>query len=383
VAVIGLIPSAKRLVESVRDMGYDLSQANPCSTEDKTAKAFTESHRNEVAASVGRRSQERLVQFSESNEPWHSIPRWADFLVRFGFNWGDTEPDTRRICVISMPCESAAAGLVALGAMRRRFATDGANDSTSHYQRIERLVAKRGEEIFLRHNNYKGRFLVETKDQNGLIWVRSEATDASHLSNRNKFTRTIILPAKACDWYFDGEAPAQAAKGAELPHRALYENLVATSSTNGSNFIHSDSLICLAGRVAGESASKNIFATIRLREQDEIADLSKLLTVQDWAPRTISRVNFFNTRTSKIDRNTGLTRLVVADGDAAFLKVLDAPEFKSVDVVGVIHRAVARESLEAIGVKLSALAQWYAPENVDHNSRLPIGITMSGLRRKL
>lgn len=381
-AGIGLIPSAKQLVTSVRDVGDDLSRAILCSSEDKSAAAFTDSHRNEMSASVNRSFQERLVQFSESNEPWQPIPRWADFLINFGFNWGDTVPNTRRISVISMPCESAGAGLVALGAMRRRFAANGANDSISHYQRIERLIAKHNDEIFLRHNNYKGRFLVETKDRNGLIWVRGEAANTSRLSNRNKFTRTVILPTKACEWYFDGEAPVQAARGAELPHRALYENLVVTPSTIGSNFIHSDSWICLAGRAAGESASKNIVATIRFREQDEIADLSQLLTIQDWASRTISRVNFFNTRTSKIDRNTGLTRLVVADGDAAFLKVLDAPEFKSVDVVGVIHRTVARESLEAIGVKLSALAQWYGPENVDHNSRQPMGITISALRRK-
>jgi hypothetical protein len=382
VAGIGLIPSAKRLDKSAHDMSYGFSQAIPSSPEDKPDTAFRESDRNEVAANVDRCSRERLIQFSESSEPWRPIPRWADFLVSFGFNWGDTEPNNRRIAVISMPCDSAGAGLVTLGAMRRRFAANGANDSISHYQRIERLLAKHGDEIFLRHKNYKGRFLVETGDRNGIIWVRSEAADTSRLSNRNKFTRTIILPVKASDWHFDGEAPVQAAKGAELPYRALYENLVATPSTIGSNFFHSDSWISLAGRVAGESASRNIFATIRFREQDEIADLSQLLTIQDWASRAISRVNFFNTRTSKIDRNTGLTRLVVADGDAAFLKVLDAPEFKSADVVGVIHRAVARENLEAIGVKLSALAQWYLPENVDHNYRLPTGITISTLRRK-
>ena len=39
-----------------------------------------------------------------------------------------------------MPCESAAAGLVALGAMRRRLAVDDANDSLAHFQRIERLA---------------------------------------------------------------------------------------------------------------------------------------------------------------------------------------------------------------------------------------------------
>ena len=381
VAGIELIPSAKRLVKSSRDMNYG-SQAILCSPEDKPATAFSESHLNELTAAVERGSQERLVQFSESNEPWQAVPRWADFLISFGFNWGDTELNTRRISLISMPCESAAAGLVALGAMRRRFAVNGANDSISHYQRIEQLVAKHGEEIFLRHNNYKGRFLVETKDQKGVIWVRSEAADNTRLSNRNKLTRTIILSANACDWRFDGEAPVQAAQGAELPHRVLYENLVATSATIGSNFSHSDYCICLAGRVAGESVSKNVFAGIRFRNHDDVADLSQLLTIHDWVPRTISRMSFFNTRTAQLDRNTGLTRLVVADGDAAFLRVIDAPEFQSSDVVGVIHRAVERERLEAVGVKISELAQWYAPDNHNYIPPAPAGITTSTLTRR-
>src|SRR5579859_4319859 len=105
---MGLIPPAKRLVKSAHDMSYDFSQAIPCSPEDKPATAFREPHRNELAGTVDRGSQERLVQFSESNEPWQPVPRWADFLISFGFNWGETEPNARRISVISMPCESAA-----------------------------------------------------------------------------------------------------------------------------------------------------------------------------------------------------------------------------------------------------------------------------------
>jgi hypothetical protein len=71
----------------------------------------------------------------------------------------------------------------------------------------------------------------------------------------------------------------------------------------------------------------------------------------------------------------------VADGDAAFLKVLDSSEFSSSDVVGVIHRAVARESLEAIGFKLSSLTQWYEPED-DQGIPPPVGITVSTMRQR-
>jgi len=84
-------------------------------------------------------------------------------------------------------------------------------------------------------------------------------------------------------------------------------------------------------------------AALRFESHGHIADLGQLLTVHRWSPDTVSRVTFFNSRTSQLDRSAGATDLVVADGDLAFLKVLEAPEFRHSDVVGVIHRAVERD----------------------------------------
>ncbi len=284
-----------------------------------------------------------------------------------------------------MPCESAAAGLVALGAMRRRLTVDGASDSVSHYQRIERLATNNAVEPCLRHNKYKGRFRLEGKDRTGLIWVRSETADNSRgFSNRNKLTRIAILPTSACDWHFDGEAPVQAGGGAELPNRDFYEELTDACAPVRSNFSRSDSGICLAGRVAGASVSKTVLSEIRFQNRGDIVDLSRLLTIQHWSPGTISRVAFFNTRTAQLDRNTGLTRLVVTDGDAAFLRVLDTAEFRSSDVLGVVLRTVERERLESVGVKIAELAQWYSPDPDLQNDMppAPLGITILTLKRR-
>jgi hypothetical protein len=347
---------------------------------DHPASAFRDLHSLRPALSDGG-SHDALVQFSDSAQEWQPVPSWADFLVRFGSDWISSEPHNRRISVISMPCESAAAGLVVLGVMRRRLAVEDANDCAAHYARIEQLAAHHRPESFLRHKDYKGRFFVESKVGDGIIRVAREDNDNSRVSSKTKFKATIILHSKASDWNFEGEAPVETTEGAELPNRRIYETLLTDPAVLKGNLKRSDSWVCLAGRVAGESVSRNIFATIRFKYVDDVADLAQLLTIQDWSPRNVSRVNFFNTRIARLDRNTGLTKLVVADGDASFLKVLEAPEFKSSDVIGVIHRAVARESLEAIGVKLSSLTQWYTPDDIQ-GLRPPIGITVSTLRRK-
>jgi len=197
-------------------------------------------------------------------------------------------------------------------------------------------------------------------------------------------TGYAVLPQNACEWYFDGEAPVRAIQGAGLPDIELYKSLAIDGFVSAANLHQSDSEICLAGRITGESASRSIFEQVRFRKDSHCADLPHLLTIHHWSPGTISRVTYFNSRTNELDRNAGLTRLVVADGDGAFLRVLDREEFTSSDVVGVIHRSVERDRLDSIGFKIAELQQWYSPD-VSMSKRIPpppSGIATIFLRRK-
>jgi hypothetical protein len=322
------------------------------------------------------------MQFSEANEPWRAIPPWAEFLIHSGLTLGNPKDGDRRIIVISMPCESAAAGLLTLGAICRRLAIEGANDSNSHFQRIDRLAAKSIAGIFLRHDTQLGRFLLEGKDKDGLIWVRSEKASGSRQTKR---TRRAIFPWTAREWRFNGEAPVIAADGSGLPDRDFYREASGAGWLPvESNFNQSDSGVCLAGRVSGESVSKSIMEGTQFMCGSLTVDLARLLTIQNWSPGAISRATFFNTRTGELDRNTGMTRLVIADGDSAFLRVLEGCVFQNCDVIGVIHRVVDRDRLEAIGVKITDLGQWYAPEVSPSNGlpKPPDGITILKLKRR-
>jgi hypothetical protein len=339
--------------------------------------------RSTDAASIEGLSQPSPMRFSEADAPWQPIPSWADFLIRCGFAWADGR-DRRRISVVSMPCESAGAGLVALGAIRRRLALDDANDSLSHFQRIEKLAGRREGETFLRHHTIKGRFRLDGKDQRGLVWVRREPAGAADNSTHSGPPRVVILSSNANEWRFEREAPTQAIQGAGLPYGRFYEELIeGATAPLESNLKQSDSGICLAGRVTGESASRSVVAALRFESHGQVADLAQLLTVHRWSPDTVSRVAFFNSRTGQLDRSIGSTDFVVADGDLAFLKVLEAAEFRHSDVVGVIHRAVERDRLESVGTKLADLAQWYVPDRdmLDRVPPAPIRVTVSAQRR--
>jgi hypothetical protein len=302
------------------------------------------------------------------------VPNWARFLIGFGYTWSIFE-GVRRIVLLSMPCDSAAAGLVALGAMRQILELEGANDMSAHFQRIEAAAKGRGAQVFLRHTKWKGRFVVDAVDRNRMVWVRKE-----HSKTADRMTLT---PKDANDWRVESEGPVQAVTGGPLPFAALYTALVADSGAPlMENLQLSDSRICLAGRTAGEKQSGQILQTIRFQLDAQQADLAHMLTIHAWSPATVSRVTFYNSRTRELDRLTGRPKLVVVDGDQAFLRVVDAEEFRDADVLAVMHRVIERDRLEAVGNKMINLRQWYSPDTeLGTIAPTPNGISISVLRR--
>ena len=326
------------------------------------------------------------MRFSEADTAWQPVPSWVDYLIRCGFTWGQGR-ERRRIGVVSMPCESAGAGLLALGALRYRLTLDDANDSLSHFDRIRSLAARRDVDTILVHDRSasKKRYRLEGKDPAGWVWARRVEADSDR-STQSGPPRVAIHAGNANEWRLDREAPTETVEGDGLPYGRFYKALIAGAvAPLELNLTRSDSAICIAGRVAGEPVSRAAFGAVRFECEDQTADLAGLLTVHRWSPGTVSRVTFFNSRTGQFDRNAGSTRLVVADGDAAFLRAIDEPAFRQSDVLGVIYRVVERERLETIGTKLAELSQqWYERDGDmrHHLPPAPIGITVSVLKRR-
>jgi hypothetical protein len=320
----------------------------------------------------------QFMRFSESDLQFPGVPPWAEFLIAFGLRWGQGVAGSRRVAIVSMPCDSAGAALVALGALRFRLGLADANQLDGHFQRIQRAADAQTGDVFLRHNLDRGRFLLRGRRNDGTVYVEQ------YPSPKGGPLRKPILPELAASWTFDGEAPIQVLQGREIPHRAFYDAITDAPPIVPANLHRSDSGLCLAGRVTGETASRNTATEVRFHIGTATADLTELLTVHAWSPGMVSRTLFFNSRTRQFDRGAGATRLVVADGDQAFLKAVGAPPFQHSDVIGVIHRAVERERLEALAIKMGELRQWYDVD-ADSMNRLPApprAVTYSVLRRK-
>lgn len=319
-----------------------------------------------------------MITFSEQKSSWQEIPRWARFCMDFGYKWPHAKPRPRRIALISMPCDSPAAGLVALGAMVRDLCNPKANDVDGHYDKLLNYARqflnhcrccdmKCNPEI--KHCGYKKESTGELRSPSlrGTVEI-SDRTDFDsrqlkwiERSGRNSHCIVTRNPEYMKDYHIDGEPPCQwdddTGELLRWPYHALFDGATIISE----NLRHSYSGLCFAGRITGESASKGVCEQIRLTDGNCTYSLTQLLTIHDWSDSQISRMAYFNARTQRLDRNTATPTLVVADGDVAFLRACDHPEFQSCDVIGVIHRTMEYDRLEAVGIKMQP-SLWFAAD---------------------
>ncbi|MFZ4081794.1 MAG: hypothetical protein ACOYKN_11240 [Pirellula sp.] len=315
------------------------------------------------------------MKFSESQDPWRGVPEWASFLIDFGFAWIVQPVPNRRIAVVTMPADSAAAGLITLGAMRKCLELDDANDVDSHYRRLLDIAHARPPGVQLRFTDKRDRFKFYGFDEKGNPIVKNVTV--------TWFQTRTITRSDAMKWRVYGEAPVAVLNGQKVPHSQIYNNLVKNGGEiKPSNLSQSHSQICLAGRSVGETRTRECIANIRFQNEGCEADLSYLLTVQGWMPGTVSRVMFYNARTDEFDRQQVKPQVVIADGDASFLTVVDGSDFEHSDVIGVIHRTMERDRLEAVGTKLENLRQWYEQSALVGLPQSPRGIGISVLARR-
>ncbi len=339
---------------------------------------------------------------SEHNSGWISLPPWVDFLIKFGYGWQCPPHGPRRIALVSMPCDSAAAGLIALGAMVRDLVLPEANDVDGHYDKLLRYARQYLENCsrcdmpcdpgtkqcgYLRQATGRLRSpllphqTVVISDQTNfevgqIKWIQR--------SGHNNQALVIPFPQHAKNYHVEGDPPVIWNQPEGELSLGVYQSFFNDAHILPVNLHRSYSGLCLAGRAAGEVASRAICSSLKFAIGVGEYGLEELLTVHGWSDGSLSRVAFFNSLTGQLDRHAAQPHLVVADGDASFLKVADRHEFLQSDLVGVIHRTAERESLEAVGARLTAWRQWYDfdEEMLCGLPPVPRGVSITILRKR-
>ena len=339
------------------------------------------------------------LHFAEFDGEWQSIPEWVNFLIRFGYHWGESENSNRRIAILSMPCSSPAAGLIALGALIRDLGRLDANDMGSHNDSLL-CYARQYLDYCLKCKlkdcdpiirgcgfDSKSNGLIRSVRLKNHIYLVSEKTDFGErklvlFDKRNPSATIEPNPEYTINFYFDGQPPAVSSSGKTGLQKSAYQGLIEEAEIHLDNLRKSYSGLVLAGRAKGCRDTRDAYEGVLFCNDTESHSLAELLAVHDWTDSEVSRTAFFNVRTEDPDHTVLQPKLVVADGDASFLKSIDT--FKKSDIIGVIDKSQERDKLEAIGQKLAALKNWYQYDS-ESQERLPDpvpGISVAILKKQ-
>jgi hypothetical protein len=266
------------------------------------------------------------ILLSEGGLEWRPISRWAEFLIQFGYRWPVASSGQRRIALVSMPCDSAATGLIALGALIRDLGNSIATNVGGHYDallRFARQYIKSCRDCDMRCHpelkrcGYSREATGLVRDKNKKRYCISESTDFAHgrLAITIERGTWAVWPKRAIDLRIDGQPPLRLVRATgTLPGHA-YAAIVDGATIFPDNLRESYSGLCLAGRAAGATASQIAYASIRFRCGGIEYGLPDPLTIHGWSSSTaVSRMSFFNARTEQLDTDASLPALVIADG---------------------------------------------------------------------
>jgi hypothetical protein len=353
---------------------------------------------------------DRTLLFAEGERPRLPVRGWVQFLLDLGHAWASSNAGKRRIGLVSMPCDSPAAGLVALGALRRFLEVPAANDTSRHVERMEEArknylskckrycMNKRCEpevircglrrRILIRTHEYPTQkfHFMDRSDALG-FWVEEENDgDKKRVraadGRRGGPLRTPIFKSKLSEWFLDGEPPLQGGGGSVLPDAHLYEALADASPVIPRNLAASHSALCLAGRVMGEHATRTMLEQARFFTRGRGASVAQLLSIHSWTPETISRTCFFNKRIDQFDRWAGPPLVAVADGDATFVEIVNRDEFRGAHLIGVYDRTRDHDTLERLREQWSTLRQWYDEDHELDSLEPPRGIGLAVIKAR-
>jgi hypothetical protein len=317
------------------------------------------------------------VMYADDEEEWMPIPTWADWFLRLGYDWPD-QGKHRRLCIVSTPCDSPGAGLVALGMMRRRLEIPTANDLSSHIIALRTRLTMNSADTIVRRVNKPGRknrWRFSHQEITGTLWV-SCINDPE--------IRSPIIERRAFDWHIEGEPPVQVLEASPMvmssviPFLAKESNAILTE-----NLARTDSAICYAGRGGGERQTRETLSAVQLKHDDDSASLASLLTIDGWHAGRVSRISYYNSRTGVLDREAAPTKVVCIDGPSALQKVVADLRFSAADIVAVVPRTADSNKLEAASQYLASLSQWYTPETSASLSMesAPLGVALIVLKK--
>lgn len=342
------------------------------------------------------------MQYFELDRLYNTVPTWAAAVLDLGYRWRSGNSNSRRIGLLSMPYESEAAGLIALGALRSDLERPSANHVDTHFEILQRSYRE--------HLAPDSDRETSSGDSRWDVWKASDYTRwrfapyegdndvialelATHrpvvkrkgkrVPNPHGACTSYILRSNAIEWQLrDCPLPELPQDGTALEVSAYRDLPGCTGPIHEANLRRSyDGLVLIGHGAARESKYMQKLYKVGFASGDRRLPLGELLTLHSSEQKYIQRLRFLNERVQH-DASGHPAWLVIADGVSALLCAEKL--FPSSDIIGVCNRNAPAEAVLQLKDWLNHIVRYYRDTESSEalTGKIPAGMLLRVLQRR-
>lgn len=342
------------------------------------------------------------MQYFEVDTRYDTAPAWATAALGLGYRWRLSDSNARRIGLLSMPCESEAAGLIALGALRSDLERTTANHVDTHFDHLlracrERVAANMRREASpaelswdLRNSvdDTRWRFAAFDGERDAIVIEKAThrpfvKSKGKRIPNPNGVCSSYIMRDNAISWQLrDCPLPQLPPDGKPLELSAYSDLPGCVGPVLEANLRRSYNGLVLVGQgAARDSTYMQKFYAAGFASADLRLPLGDLLTLHHSERKYIRRLRFLNERAHQ-DEATHEAWLVVADGISALLCAEKL--FPASDIIGVCNRDASVEAILLLKDWLNDIIRYYIDIDSSHYlpGEMPAGMLLRVLQRR-
>ena len=326
--------------------------------------------------------------YKEGEKLYTNFPSWVEGSLNLGYHWVGLSNNTakrRRIALVSMPCQSVAAPLVALGLLRRELELEDTNFFNRYFEYLLNEISVRqekSEQIILVDDNNKKWNLIQVNQGHSIKVCYSKYKESvkrrgRRIPNPNGQVVSTIMSSNARYWRLDGQPRLWCSEPLDY---TIYKYLIRNGGDiyehNLQNYWRET--VLLSNFVGKDSFFHKRISSIKFCFDEEEVGLDTLLTVNGVSPQ-ITRVTLHSA--NELNSLNYSPKRVVVEGSLAFLKALE--HFRESDIIGVISRDEPSSNLEQVMEKNHELSRYYqTKDSEDLTATFPVSIITHLMERR-
>lgn len=340
------------------------------------------------------------MKFFEESKLWDEVPAWVSQAIMIGYKLRKTTTKKRTLFLLSIPCNTQTASLIALGALRCDLEDPAANTSDNHFDSMikscvqppkKRNKSQTSSHWDVRHISEDTTWLFDSYDpQSESISLRKSKyrqkikQGGKRVKNPNGQCKRYILRNNALQWQMRDQPISELVLSEnELLDESVYEALGNFSAPIfKKNLVRShDGLLIVTKGSSISSKYVTGLNHIGFEIKGTPYSLAQLLTLKTDNKKEIKRLRLLNENALQ-EEACYTPKLIIADGINAMLKA--EPEFPSSNIVAICNRSGSAQSIDQFRNWLGAKERYYSTRDSAGFllSPLPQGVILRTLERK-